>query len=464
MMKKDTMGQSGYTRRDFLRMAGATGLAMGLGGTWSASAASAAEGEPWSYIPKGPKPKKLVFTSWEWSNRYKKFLPRWEEDWGIPLVKELTPPGPTQFDRAYTLFAAGDQLDVMTSLITDRAGFLGADMIRPIDDMPGVEEYVKDFHRFTKECLVVDGKVWGLPYFVETWVPLYYEDLLHKAGFDKPFEHWDELIEQGLKAKKDKVSEYPLLWCAGVGTEQLPGCWFGLTWSMGGVFFDKKGNHALGAGSVARKALKWWQDTFLKTQISDPRSLELRFIPAVKAYMQGKFIYLLIQREYYLSFANDKAQSPIAGHVRAMGLPNNRIIGAGHGFVMCTATANPEWAWKLLQLVGGKTKDGEYSFHNLDLELTMAGSGYKSVMTPENYLKRVGKWVPEGNEKEILAGYENATGVLEILPVMLEPWYRSWVDALNVQVQKCLRGEISPDVACDNLIEEIDKAKRKAKV
>ena len=66
--------------------------------------------------------------------------------------------------------------------------------------------------------------------------------------------------------------------------------------------------------------------------------------------------------------------------------------------------------------------------------------------------------------EKILAGYENATGVLEILPVMLEPWYRSWVDALNVQVQKCLRGEISPDVTCDNLIKAIDKAKRKAKV
>jgi ABC-type glycerol-3-phosphate transport system substrate-binding protein len=107
-------------------------------------------------------------------------------------------------------------------------------MIEPITGMPGVEEYVNDFYPFVKQCLVVDGEVWGLPAFAETWIGHYNDIKYHEAGFKEheegvPFRDWDEFVQQCLKAKKDKVCEYPVLWPAGVGTEQLPGCWFGLT-------------------------------------------------------------------------------------------------------------------------------------------------------------------------------------------------------------------------------------------
>jgi ABC-type glycerol-3-phosphate transport system substrate-binding protein len=451
----------GLSRREFLKAAGVTGAALSLFSPAGVPEIFAQGVQPWSYVPKAAKPKKLVFHSWKWGERYDRILPRFEKDWGIPLVAELTPPGPTQFDKAYQLFGAGEQLDVLTELITDRAGMFKAGMLRPINDMPGVDEYVKDFHDFAKDSLVVDGKIWGLPYFVETWVPLYYIDKLRQAGFERPFSSWEELVEQGLRAKKDKVCEYPLLWPAGVGTEQLPGCWYGITWSMGGVIFEKDGRPALGSGSVARKALQWFQDSFLKWKITDPRSLGVRFIPAVKAYNMGQHIYLMLQREYYLSFANDPAQSPIAGKVAVCGLPNGRIIGAGHGYSMCTATASPEWAWKLLQLVGGKTKDGEYAFPNIQLGMIMGGSGFKSVMTPENYVDKAGKWLVKGNAETVLQTYTQATSILKIVPVMLQTWYRVWVDMLNVEVQKCLRGEITVDQCCDNLIKAVDEAKKK---
>jgi ABC-type glycerol-3-phosphate transport system substrate-binding protein len=87
-------------------------------------------------------------------------------------------------------------------------------------------------------------------------------------------------VEQARKAKKDGVAKYPILWIAGAGFEQLPGTWFNLTWNRGGVIFDKQLNLQLGAGSVARETLKWWQSTF-KEELADPNSLNLRlFQPA----------------------------------------------------------------------------------------------------------------------------------------------------------------------------------------
>jgi multiple sugar transport system substrate-binding protein len=438
-----------------------------LGGAGAALAAlhgrtpAAAQGPAWATTPSAAKPRKLVFTSWKWGNRYEFILPRFEKDWGVAVDAQLSPPGPQQFDKPYTLFGAGEQLDVLTELLTDRAGMLAAGMLQPITGLPGVEEYVKDFHDFTRDSLVVNGQVWGLPYFVETWVPLYYEDTLARAGVTKPFETWDELVEQSAKARRDKVSEYPILWPAGVGTEQLPGCWFGLTWSMGGVVFESDGRPALGPGSAARRALDWWRRTFVDLKISDPRSLEVRFIPALKMFNTGDYLYHPISREYYLSFANDKAQSPIAGRVRAMGLPGGRVIGAGHGYALSTATKSKEWAWMLLQAVAGREKNGQFTFPNYQLEQFMIGSGYKSVMTEANYAAKTARWVPAGNVEVILANYRQATSILKVVPVMLEKWYRNWIDAVNVEVQKCLRGEQTADATCDRLVAEIETAKRR---
>lgn len=444
------------TRRNLLRGAAAAVLAAGAG-----HRIAAAQGAPWAVAPTAARPSKLVFTSWKWGNRYEFILPRFERDWGVKVDAQLSPPGPQQFDRPYALFGAGEQLDVLTELLTDRAGMLAVGMLQPVTKMPGVEEYVKDFHDFTRDSLVVNGEVWGLPYFVETWVPMYYEDALARAGFTKPFASWDELVQQALKAKRDKISEYPLLWPAGVGTEQLPGCWFALTWSMGGPVFEPDGRPALGPGSAARRALDWWRRTFTEWKISDPRSLEVRFIPALKVFNTGDYLYHLISREYFLSFTNDKAQSPIAGRVRVAGLPGGRVIGAGHGYALSTASKSPEWAWMLLQAVAGREKNGQFAFPNHQLENFMIGSGYKSVMTPQNYAQKTAKWVPAGNVEVILANYRQATSILKVVPVMLEKWYRNWVDEVNVEVQKCLRGEQTADATCDRLIAAVETAKRK---
>ena len=71
-------------------------------------------------------------------------------------------------------------------------------------------------------------------------------DMLEKLKIDKPFATYEEFIEHCVKAKKDGVSRYPVLWVAGVGLEQLPGTWYQMTWNRGGTFFDKQGNHMLG--------------------------------------------------------------------------------------------------------------------------------------------------------------------------------------------------------------------------
>ena len=45
-----------------------------------------------------------------------------------------------------------------------------------------------------------------------------------------------------------------------------------------------------------------------------------------------------------------------------LGSPGDgKTIGVTHVYFLSTANRDKEWAWKLLQYLGGKTKDGNYT-------------------------------------------------------------------------------------------------------
>ena len=226
-----------------------------------------------------PKSKvdRLNFVVWTYGDIYTRIAKQFEADWGVKVDSTISSfnDHPT---KLATMFAAGEKIDVSQSSPFSFPNFVSQGLVEPLDDLPGAADYAKDFTPFTKQVATVNGKLMGLPYFATVWVWNYYADMLEKLKIDKPFATYDEFIEHCVKAKKDGVSRYPVLWVAGVGLEQLPGTWYQMTWNRGGMFFDKQGNHMLGAGSVARETLKWWANTFEKgLDIADPESLKVQF-------------------------------------------------------------------------------------------------------------------------------------------------------------------------------------------
>ena len=61
-------------------------------------------------------------------------------------------------------------------------------------------------------------------------------------------------------------------------------------------------------------------------------------------------------------------------------------------YILPSATKNKEWAWKLLQYLGGRTKDGQYTQANRLATDAMLGSGYQSVMDSDLLKKGWAKW------------------------------------------------------------------------
>jgi ABC-type glycerol-3-phosphate transport system substrate-binding protein len=155
---------------------------------------------------------------------------------------------------------------------------------------------------------------------------------------------------------------------------------------------------------------------------------------------------------------NDQAQSPIAGKGRALALPGDgKTIGYTMLYILCSATKNKEWAWKLLQYLGGRTKNGEYTQANRLATDAMLGSGYQSVMDSDLLRKGWAKW---GDVPTILNIWSKATNFAEVVPAVYQSWYPRWSDAMNVELTSCLQGKITPDQACDNMVAAAAKAKR----
>lgn len=439
---------AGLGRRRFLQAG--TGLGLGALGVTEAIAQAA----PWAAVPKG-KVDKLNFVVWTYGDIYTKIGAKFKEDWGVTVDSTISsfndhPP------KLLSMFAAGESVDVSQSSPYSFWNFVAQGLVEPVQDMPGAADYVADMTDMMKTVAVHNGKLMAMPYFSTTWVWNYFEPLLEKAKFT-PFKTYEELMEQLRKAKKDKIAEYPIFWVAGVGLEQLPGTWMQMTHNRGGAFFDKAGNHQLGAGSIARETLKWWVQTFTEG-LADPESLKQQFVGSAKAFAAGTNLYRGPSHHYTLQVANDPTQSPNPGKIKVMDSPGDgRTIGTAHVYFVTTANRNKEWAWKLLQYLGGRTKDGQYHQAVNLANSAMLGSGYNSVMNSEAVTKG---WAPFGDVPKILEIWKKTTFVGEVCNSMYQPWHFPWSDRLNIEVQKALTGQITADACCDNLIAAIAQVKR----
>jgi ABC-type glycerol-3-phosphate transport system substrate-binding protein len=355
-----------------------------------------------------------------------------------------------------TLYAGGESVDVSQTSPFSFSNMISQGLVEPLDGLPGAADYLADFTPLAKQAHVFDGKLMGLPFLSAVWVWNYDAELLEKVKRD-PFRSYEELLDQSRKAKADKISEYPILWVAGAGVEQLAGTWYQMTWNRGGSMFDKQGDHQLGPGSVARETLRWWAQTFAEG-LSDPGSLKLQQTTSAKAFSAGNNLYRGPSQHFGLNLVNDPAQSPIAGKARIWGSPGDgKTIGSTHSVFLCTANHDKEWAWKVLQYLGGKTKDGNYTMADDLARSAMFGSGYNSVMNSAIVTEGWKQWCDPAKLLEISG---KATYVGEACRSIYTSWHLPWSDRVNIEVQKALTGEITADQCCDALVAAIKEVQR----
>lgn len=449
------------SRREFLKMAGSAGAGLAAGSLVSRTpeVADAAE-VPWSYVPTAAKPKKIVYVRSMFQDIFDPLAKKFQEDWGIPVEIKYETNTEEALAKALMLYTTGEQVDAIFCPTQSMGMFMAADAILPIEKLPGASVYIDDFNPVTKATFNYAADHYaGLPQGMMNYVQLLNRAKLEKANIKNAYTTWDEMVEQCLKAKKDGVSKYPFLWIGGVGAEQLPGTFFSLVWNRGGVIFEKDGRPAFGLGSVARETLKWWARTFTEWQISDPLSLEVRFIPAAKAFGTGDYLYMGPQHDGIAWTQQDPTQYPAAKTTEFMKMPGTgATLGFAHQNIMLKSVGQAEWAWKWMQYMGGRVKDGSWLAFEMWAKRQGTIPNFRSLAKSPMYLKTV-----EGKSTTLdiyLNQCERATAWKEAVPQTSTVWYPKWVDLMNVIIQNCLRGQITADKACDEIVAAIDVAKK----
>jgi ABC-type glycerol-3-phosphate transport system substrate-binding protein len=431
------MSRRFLTRRAFLKYAGVTTGAMALDLPWQKNVFAQA------------KPKKMVLVYWTVDGdepAITQVNKLYATDTGIPVDWQRTPNIEEANQKVLSFNLAKEQVDVFVMHYYNMAKWVKEGIVQPLDGFSGMSEYLKEMQPSARNMVQYQGKTWGFPYFLSLNTNCYNTKLFEKAGFKKLPATLEELAEMAKKAKADKVCDYPILWQAGAGSEHIGDTYFGLVAAAGGEVFDKNNNPMLGEGSIARKTLKWWRDTIQEWKIADPSSLELRWIPALKAYAAGKNIFTNTRERYMLN-ANDPSKSPTAGIHKIFKIGPQTF--AGHIWALGSNAFDRDYSWRYLQYIGGKTQSGQYIM--ADARAKYAGaSGWpeKTLANPE--IKALwNKWF---DLEEYARQWKDAKFIGDICRAMSTTWYLEWVDKTLVpNLQNCLAGKVTADQAADNI-------------
>jgi ABC-type glycerol-3-phosphate transport system substrate-binding protein len=121
-----------------------------------------------------------------------------------------------------------------------------------------------DFYDAVQKDVQKDGKFYGVPWFSEIRVLMYWKDMVQEAGVNPDFKTWDEWLA-GLKATT-KGEKYGLAMRGFKGWGQFSQS---LAVANGGGSISKDGKTILNTKETV-EAVTWWTDLFLKHKVTPP--------------------------------------------------------------------------------------------------------------------------------------------------------------------------------------------------
>lgn len=248
--------------------------------------------------------------------------------------------------------AAPEVIDVQHGWVN---GYAQNDLIVPLDDA------LKDRADYVPAALdydTWDGKLWAIPYRIETHAIIYNKGLFKAAGLDpeKPPQTWDELIAAAKALSKDKVSGFAITGGGEVGNtifRSLP-----FIWMNGGSIISDDGKTATVNQPAAVEAVKFYTD-FFTDKLSPASTLQndgtanrrLFIAETVAAYQSGQFDIASIRQE------NPKIDIGVMPIPHPQGKDTAAILG-GWSFIVPSASKNPEEGKKLVSFLAEAENQG----------------------------------------------------------------------------------------------------------
>src|SRR6188472_3248531 len=215
---------------------------------------------------------------------------------------------------------------------------------------------------------VVDGTVYGVPWYVETRLLYYRTDIAEKAGLTAPPATWDDLTAMA-KAMQDKGGAK---WGISLGTKNWQE-YFPFLWSAGGDVTDDTGAYKLNSPQAV-EALTYYQ-SFFKDKLT-PESVPEGFdiTPAFVAgthpmFFSGPWHLSLLDEAGGAGFADKWEVAPMPGKDAA---PGTSFIG-GSNLVVFKDSPNKDAAWAFVQYLSRPDVQAKWYETVTDMPAVKAG-------------------------------------------------------------------------------------------
>lgn len=279
-----------------------------------------------------------------------------------------------------------------------------------------------------------DGKIWAMPWILDTKYLFYNKDILAKAGFDHPPATLDELTQQAKVIKDKGLADYPIVWSWGQA-EALVCDYALLVQAFGGQFYDESGEPAFTKGG-ALKALQFMVGS-IKDGISNPRSTEFLEEEVRNTFSSGRAAFAL-NWTYMWPLANDPKQSEVSGKigiVPAPGTPEGSpqaAINGSMGLSIMRNSDKKDAAWQYIKYLTSQETQDKYASMSLPI--------WKSSYADPKVVK---------GQEELIKAAETSVAIMYNRPTKVQ--YQEISTLLQQQIQSALLGLQSPEQAMKDL-------------
>ncbi len=274
---------------------------------------------------------------------------------GLKIVREIGPHSSTEFHDLVTqkLRNRDPEMDVFFMDVIWPAEFAAAGWAIPLDRFFPVEKQ-REFLQAPIQAGTYQGRIYGVPLFIDAGILYYRKDLLGKYRLSPP-RTWPELVEQA-KRILEREGDPSLTGFSGQFKQ-----YEGLVCNMmeyilsnGGSLLDRRSVKSALDLPKAKEAVKFVRDRIIG-EISQRGVLAYEEPESLALFTQGKAIFHR-NWPYAWGIANDPNKSRIAGHVGMEPLPTfpggtSAAALGGWQLGISRFSRKPALAWKFIDFM-----------------------------------------------------------------------------------------------------------------
>ncbi|HEX6479068.1 MAG TPA: sugar ABC transporter substrate-binding protein [Ktedonobacteraceae bacterium] len=200
-----------------------------------------------------------------------------------------------------------------------------------------------DFFPSAWNTAVYNGKVYGVPWYVDTRVLFYRTDIAQKAGITSPPQNWQQLLADAQAMKQKGGSKYGISLQSNDWQELIP-----FIWQAGGHVYSN-GQFTFNSPQVVQ-ALSYYQQFFNQglTPMTVPQNFDV-----AQAFVSGQ-MPMFISGPWEISLIQQEGGSAMNGKWALSTLPQNvtnTSFAGGADMVVFKNSPNRAAAWKFVQYV-----------------------------------------------------------------------------------------------------------------